>query len=157
MSQACPGLDPGVSLYQPVLCPECASQLARNVVMSQLAKKKDFSFCSECGEKLSLPCPEPLTRLSHRDEVMLDAQRIATPCSVEDLSSTSITRRLTSYSMPVLTGAFTTSPIPFFAYAKFMETSLLQPRPALISGRTQTRERYSSRPASLLGKLHSLR
>ncbi len=42
-------------------------------------------------------------------------ERIATPCSVEDLSSTSITRRLTSYSMPVLTGAFATS--PKFPYA----------------------------------------
>ena len=38
-------------------------------------------------------------------------ERIATPYSAEDLSSTSITRRLTSYSMPVLTGAFPTSPI----------------------------------------------
>jgi hypothetical protein len=37
-------------------------------------------------------------------------ERIATPYSVEDLSSTSITRSLTSYSMPVLTGAFATSP-----------------------------------------------
>jgi len=36
-------------------------------------------------------------------------ERIATPYSAEDLPSTSITRRLTSYSMPVLTGAFPTS------------------------------------------------
>ena len=40
-------------------------------------------------------------------------ERIATPYSAEDLSSTS-TRRLTSYSMPVLTGAFPTSPITLF-------------------------------------------
>ena len=37
-------------------------------------------------------------------------ERIATPYSAEDSSSTSTTRRLTSYSMPVLTGAFPTSP-----------------------------------------------
>jgi len=36
-------------------------------------------------------------------------ERIATPYSAEDLSSTSITRRLTSCSMPVLPGAFWTS------------------------------------------------
>ncbi len=36
----------------------------------------------------------------------LGSEWIATPYSVEDLSSTSIIRKLTSYSMPVLTGAF---------------------------------------------------
>ena len=64
-----------ISRYQPVLCPKCKSQLARNVVMSQLAKHKDFSFCNECGEKLSLPNPEPLTRLSRREELILDVQQ----------------------------------------------------------------------------------
>jgi hypothetical protein len=39
-------------------------------------------------------------------------ERIATPYSAEDLSSTSITRRLTSYSMPVLPGAFVAVGIP---------------------------------------------
>ena len=62
--------------YQPVLCAKCGSQLARNVVMSQLAKNKDFSFCNECGAKLSLPSPEPLTRLSRREEAMIDAQQV---------------------------------------------------------------------------------
>jgi len=38
-------------------------------------------------------------------------ERVATPYSAEDLSSTSTTRRLTSYFMPVLTGAFWTSRI----------------------------------------------
>ena len=64
-----------ISRYQPILCPECGSQLVRNVVMAQLAKNKDFSFCSECGQKLSLPSPEPLTRLSRREDVMLDVQQ----------------------------------------------------------------------------------
>ena len=46
-------------------------------------------------------------------------ERIATPYSAEDLSSTSITRRLTSCSMPVLTGAFPTSPfISSFSLSK---------------------------------------
>ena len=64
-----------ISRYQPVLCPECGSQLARNVVMSQLAKNKNFSFCSECGEQLPLPSPELLTRLSRRENVLLDVQQ----------------------------------------------------------------------------------
>ncbi len=65
-----------VSRYQAVFCQECKSQLARNVVMAQLAKKKDFSFCNECGEKLNLPSPEPLTRLSDSEEILLDTEQV---------------------------------------------------------------------------------
>lgn len=64
-----------IARYQAVFCPKCGSQLARTVVLSQLAKDKDFSFCNECGTKLSLPSPEPLTRLSRREEVELDVQQ----------------------------------------------------------------------------------
>ena len=64
-----------ISRYQPVNCGKCGSPLARNVVMDQLSKGKDFSFCHECGEKVSLPSPEPLTRLSHKEEAVLDAQQ----------------------------------------------------------------------------------
>jgi hypothetical protein len=59
-----------------VTCQKCGASLARNVVMDQLNKGKDFSFCHECGEKLALPSPEPLTRLSHKEEAILDAQQI---------------------------------------------------------------------------------
>ncbi len=61
--------------YQPVICGGCHTQLARNVVMKQLERGRDFSFCNECGNKLILPNPEPLTRLSHREEIMLEAQQ----------------------------------------------------------------------------------
>ena len=64
-----------ISRYQPVQCDKCGASLARNVVMDQLNKGKDFSFCHECGEKLALPNPEPLTRLSRREEIELDAQQ----------------------------------------------------------------------------------
>lgn len=64
-----------ISRYQSVKCKNCGASLARNVVMDQLNKKKDFSFCHECGEKVSLPSPEPLTRLSHKEEIILDAQQ----------------------------------------------------------------------------------
>lgn len=64
-----------ISRYQSVKCKNCGASLARNVVMDQLNKKKDFSFCHECGEKVSLPNPEPLTRLSQKEEIILDAQQ----------------------------------------------------------------------------------
>jgi small GTP-binding protein len=65
-----------IARYQPVNCGKCGASLARNVVMDQLSKGKDFSFCHECGERLALPSPEPLTRLSHKEEAILDAQQI---------------------------------------------------------------------------------
>ena len=55
-----------ISRYQSVKCKKCGASLARNVVTDQLNKKKDFSYCHECGEKVSLPSPEPLTRLSQK-------------------------------------------------------------------------------------------
>jgi small GTP-binding protein len=64
-----------VSRYQTVVCPECEGRLERKVVMTQLAKEKKISFCNECGEKLNLPNPEPLTRLSDREEVLLDTEQ----------------------------------------------------------------------------------
>jgi len=64
-----------ISRYQSVKCKKCGASLARNVVMDQLNKKKDFSFCHECGEKVTLPSPEPLTRLSHKEEIILDEQQ----------------------------------------------------------------------------------
>ena len=63
-----------ISRYQPITCHKCGSLLARNVVMDQLGKGKDFSFCHECGEKLPLPSPEPVSRLSRREEVIMDVQ-----------------------------------------------------------------------------------
>lgn len=65
-----------IARYQPVVCGNCGATLARNVVKDQLNKGKNFSFCHECGEKLTLPSPESLTRLSHREETILDAQQI---------------------------------------------------------------------------------
>jgi hypothetical protein len=64
-----------ISRYQPVICHKCGTPLARNVVMDQLSKRKDFSFCHECGQQLQLPSPEPVSRLSRREEVMMDVQQ----------------------------------------------------------------------------------
>ncbi|MEO1466054.1 MAG: GTP-binding protein, partial [Cyanobacteria bacterium J06633_1] len=66
-----------VSRYQPVICigQDCGAQLARNVVIAQLNRGRDFSFCNECGTKLRLPSPEALTHLSKKDERELDVQQ----------------------------------------------------------------------------------
>jgi hypothetical protein len=61
--------------YLPVICPKCDRQLARNVVMERLAENEKFSFCNKCGNKLRFSSPEPLTRLSRHEEVILDAQQ----------------------------------------------------------------------------------
>jgi hypothetical protein len=64
-----------INRFQPVKCPKCDSLLARNVILDQITKKKNFSFCHECGEKVSLPKPEPLTFLPPHEEVELGVQQ----------------------------------------------------------------------------------
>jgi small GTP-binding protein len=64
-----------ISRYQPVTCHKCDSPLARNVVLDQLSRGKNFSFCHECGEKLLLPDPEPISRFSRREEIIMDVQQ----------------------------------------------------------------------------------
>ncbi|KAA3643201.1 MAG: TIR domain-containing protein [Chloroflexi bacterium] len=61
--------------YQTVACHECGTGLDRNVITLQLARGKDFSFCHQCGEKLALPSPEPLTRLTREEEILLDSEQ----------------------------------------------------------------------------------
>jgi small GTP-binding protein len=64
-----------IARYQTVVCQKCGTLLARNVVKAQMSKGKNFSFCHECGEKVSLPNPEPLTRLSPKQEVEINEQQ----------------------------------------------------------------------------------
>ena len=64
-----------VARYETVTCKNCGSLLARNVVLDQINKGKKFSFCHECGKKVALPSPEPLTRLSPKEEVEINAQQ----------------------------------------------------------------------------------
>jgi small GTP-binding protein len=65
-----------ISRYQPVQCYQCGAFLARNVILDQLKKGKNFSFCHECGERVSLPDPEPVTRLTRREEVIIAVQQV---------------------------------------------------------------------------------
>lgn len=64
-----------ISRYQPVKCTKCGALLARNVVLERLSEGNNFSFCHKCGTQVSLPSPEPLTRLSPKEEVELDTQQ----------------------------------------------------------------------------------
>ncbi len=64
-----------ISRYQPVQCDKCGSVLARNVVLAQLEKDKKTTFCHECGKELPLPDPESVSRLSRREEIVIDAQQ----------------------------------------------------------------------------------
>ena len=64
--------------FQPVIChnDECGERLERNVVMAQLDKGRDFSFCPNCGEQLSLPAQEALTELPSAQEKQVAAEQI---------------------------------------------------------------------------------
>jgi hypothetical protein len=58
-----------------VICKSCGTALARNVVFEQLNKGKKISFCHECGKKVTLPSPEPLTRLLPKEEIEINNQQ----------------------------------------------------------------------------------
>ncbi|MGB8194703.1 MAG: TIR domain-containing protein, partial [Chitinophagaceae bacterium] len=47
--------------YQPVACISCGEKLNRNIVINQLEKNRNFSYCNNCGEKLTLPERQMLT------------------------------------------------------------------------------------------------
>jgi len=65
-----------IARYKPVVCPKCGERLARNVVMVQLEKKRPFSFCHGCGEKVALPGKEAVTPLPVEDEKHVAAQQV---------------------------------------------------------------------------------
>jgi hypothetical protein len=53
--------------YEPVICSECKHVLERAVVRDRSRSGKGFTFCNECGEKLTLPKPDELVRLTQED------------------------------------------------------------------------------------------
>ncbi len=47
--------------FTPVACAKCRSHLDRSVMRTRLADGKNFAFCTECGERLTLPpADEPI-------------------------------------------------------------------------------------------------
>jgi hypothetical protein len=63
--------------YEPVYCsnPKCGQLLERSVVRKRMNEGKDFAFCDECGEKLTLPkIAEPI-QLTREVETEVELQR----------------------------------------------------------------------------------
>jgi WD40 repeat protein len=61
--------------YEPVLCTKCGHLLERAVVRERIRGRKDFAFCSECGERLALPKMDEPIQLTREQQVDVEAQR----------------------------------------------------------------------------------
>ena len=73
--------DVTITRYQAVKCAKCGASLARNVVMDQLNKSKNFTFCHGCGKKVFLPPPEVLKSQQfdkHIPDEPLEAENLRT-------------------------------------------------------------------------------
>ena len=64
--------------YEPVPCPKCGRGLERSVIRDRLREGKDFAFCNECGQRLTLPRADEPIQLSLQEARQIEAQgRIA--------------------------------------------------------------------------------
>lgn len=65
--------------YEPVRCSnaKCGHLLARPVVRQRLKEGKDFAFCNDCGERLTLPVMAEPIQLTREVEVEVELQRRA--------------------------------------------------------------------------------
>jgi WD40 repeat protein len=61
--------------YEPVICGKCQHPLERAVVRERLRSGKDFTFCSECGEKLVLPKADEPIQLTQTEQRKVDEQK----------------------------------------------------------------------------------
>lgn len=52
------------SRFDPVVCNQCAHPLDRKLIRDRLQQNKDFTFCPECSEKLSLEKPVESSKLT---------------------------------------------------------------------------------------------
>ena len=68
--------------FEPVACPECGAVLERAVVRTKLLQGKEFAFCNDCGEKLSLPKADEPIQLTRREQAEVEKQ-----CRVAELRS----------------------------------------------------------------------
>ena len=64
-----------ISRYQPVICGKCGERLARVVVLGQLDKERDFSYCNSCGARLNLPPKEVISVLFHSNDELLAGEQ----------------------------------------------------------------------------------
>ena len=63
-----------VMRFEAVVCGKCHHPLDRAVVRERTRAGKDFAFCPECGDKLSLPKQEPI-QLTQEEQAEVDTQR----------------------------------------------------------------------------------
>jgi small GTP-binding protein len=68
-----------VMRYEPVRCSnaKCGHLLARSVVRDRLKDGKDFAFCNDCGEKLTLPAMAEPIQLTREVQADVESQRRA--------------------------------------------------------------------------------
>ena len=65
-----------VERYRPIICPECGYQQSRQRVIERIQQGKDFVFCEENGERISLPKATDLTPMHQmRAEIARDEVR----------------------------------------------------------------------------------
>jgi GTPase SAR1 family protein len=64
-----------ISRYEPAVCPKCGEGIARNVVMMQREKSRDFTFCHTCGARVALLGKEAGTRLPQDAQERVEKQQ----------------------------------------------------------------------------------
>jgi small GTP-binding protein len=58
--------------YKPLKCRKCNELQERSSVMKQIEKLKNVMHCIECGEKLSIPSVEEITKLKRHERMRLE-------------------------------------------------------------------------------------
>ena len=64
-----------VMRYEPVRCTNCGHLLDRSVVRQRLKEGKIFTFCNDCGEKLTLPAMAEPIQLTREAQAEVHVQR----------------------------------------------------------------------------------
>ncbi|HJU56952.1 MAG TPA: toll/interleukin-1 receptor domain-containing protein, partial [Pyrinomonadaceae bacterium] len=61
--------------YEPLFCPECGQPLDRSVARTKLREGKAFTFCNDCGGKLTLPKAHEPIQLTQQQQTEVENQR----------------------------------------------------------------------------------
>lgn len=69
--------------FAPVACSECSTAVDRSQMRKRLADGKDFAFCAECGERLSLPPADEPVQLNEDVKQKLNVEQATVDRRVE--------------------------------------------------------------------------
>src|ERR1019366_4000331 len=61
--------------YEPIVCARCGHSLDRAVIRERRRAGKDFAFCNDCGEKLSLPKADEPIQLTQPERHLVEEQQ----------------------------------------------------------------------------------